>query len=139
MVKISETLAKFRTWFASLWTAKNRDALLAVLDHVSVFVDVALPIVEAIDKELKPALRTGHYTVVKSVDDFLRTHMESEHYDEIAKCSLRVAHMPLPDLAVNVALFMLQRARPESVGVSILRLAIELAYNVYKRSKKNEA
>ena len=136
-MKINETLAKFRNWIAGLWSAKNREALLVVLDHASAFVDLALPIVEAIDKELKPALRTGHWAVTKSVEDFMREHMGAEHYDEIAKYSQRVRHMPLNDLAVNVALFMLRCAKPNSVGESILRLAIELAYNVYKGSKKS--
>lgn len=46
--------------------------------------------------------------------------------------------MPLPDLCVNAALFVLKHRKSDSVGLSILRLAIELAYNVYKSSKNSE-
>lgn len=41
-----------KSWMTSWFTEGRRAQVIAVLDHVSAFVDVALPVVEAIDVEL---------------------------------------------------------------------------------------
>lgn len=138
-MKIGEVFSAFRTWVATWFTASTRDKFLSVLDHAAVYLPYALPIVEAIDKELKPALRQSHLAAVMTVEDFLRKWCREEDYEAAQKLALRIAYLPLADLLVNVALFLLQRAKPDSVGISILRLTVELAYNVYKGSKEDEA
>lgn len=135
-MKISEVFKSWGEWLTSWWASPvNRNAVLDILDHAAVFADHAMPIVEAIDTELKPALRTGHFAFSMTIENFIRKHCGDADPTEVAVLATRLNAMPTPDMLVNVALFLLSRASPKNTGVSILRLAIELAYNVYKGSK----
>lgn len=134
-MKISSVFASWKNWFVGWWNPEGRHQVLDVLNHVSAFADHAMPIVEAIDVQLKPALRTGNFAFSLTLEDFITKNCEGVDSKEIASLVSRVYGLPTPDLLVNVALFMLARVAPNHTGVSVLRLAIELAYNVYKVSK----
>lgn len=134
---IAAALASIRAWVASLFSKQSRETVLEVLDHVSVFVDHALPIVEAIDKYLKPVLKHGSEPPVVAVYKFMNElGWLKLGSDELETEAARLSALPVPDLLANVAIFLLKQAKPEAAGLSILRLAVELAYNVYKGTRK---
>ena len=126
------------TWVSSWFSPSGRAKVVEVLNNVSVFIDYALPIVEAIDMSLKPVIRDAQKGVCTTpiaclIGDFLSKYGVS---DEVAESHGReLQGLPLADMLVNVALLALKQVKPESASSSILRLAIELAYNVYKSTR----
>ncbi len=141
-MRIGEALVSWRTWFVGLWPVKRvNDSAKHVLDLLEPHLGPALDVVTAIDEKLKPAIRTASVPLPDTIVTFLRGQLEDAYGREItdpamstAMCRLaeRVQYLPMSDLLVNVALFLLQQAAPNNAGVSLLRLAIEFAYNVFK-------
>lgn len=121
----------FKEWLLSWFTDANKQKLLALLGNVKGFVDAALPIVKEIDEVLKPLLASNE--TIKAISEFLLEHFDNVDY--VVDLAEKLSELPLADMLANVALEVLKTRVPATASLSVLRLAIELAYNVYKTSK----
>lgn len=136
---ISKVLSTLKSWVAGLWPSNARADVVAVLSNVSKHIDNALVVVKLIDDELKPALRnpTHDEPVIVQLEKFLIRHLDGNDLIEGRLEAQRLVYLAIPDILANVAVFLLSKAIPSAVvSSSILRLAIEFAYNVYKSAKK---
>lgn len=119
-------------WFAS----KEETGVLDVLDKVNPTFLQALVLVRKLDEELKPllvvkrGLGENFYVVVL---DFLK---QFSGIDATALAA-KVANLDIPDLLFTLAIEIL-RTQSGNATLSLLRLAVELAYSVYKNSKKGD-
>ena len=133
------SIASIKAWFSGLFAKGNRAVVVSLLDHVSVFVDHALPIVKAIDEQLKPAIRTSSQPLIITIETFIGERLNGLELTAARRDAQKLVYLPTADMLVNVALILLARAKPESVPTSLLRLAIELAYSIYKATKDEAA
>lgn len=126
-------------WVSGWFSDQNRAKVVDVLNHAQAFIAYALPIVESIDKTLKPVIKDAmagncDTPIACLISRFLEQYgMDSSAAE---KAGLELQGMPIADLSLNVALFALKHVAPDVAASSILRLAIELAYNVYKGAKQ---
>lgn len=123
-------------WFVNAKELK----VIEILEGVDVFLNRALPIVRKIDEELKPILKqsykdkAGEMEIYSSVLWFLNQFQDV--LDDVLELVDKVYLLPLPDMLFTIAVEILKAQSPNNPSISILRLAVELAYNVYKNSKK---
>jgi hypothetical protein len=121
----------FKDWLLSWFTDANKQKLLALLTGIKGFVDAALPIVKEIDELLKPMLEKN--STALALYEFLLKHISNVDY--VSDLAKKLSDLPLADMLANVALEILRTKVPATASLSVLRLAIELAYNLYKTSK----
>jgi hypothetical protein len=122
---------KFWNWLKSFFTDVNRDKVLKVLDNVEEFVKEAIPIVALIDEKLKPLL--ANKPKLEAIYKFLAEY--ADDIDDVLAVAEKLADLPLQDMLANVALELLKGTIKTNVSLSALKLAIELAYQIYKLSK----
>ena len=113
--------------------------VIEILEGLDTFFNKALPIVKQIDEELKPALRKlasengDEVDVYETILWFLKKFEDT--LGDVFEVAQRVYKLPIPDMLFTIALEILKAQSSTNPSLSILRLAIELAYNVYKKSK----
>lgn len=122
--------ASVKTWFLSWFTDVNKLEIIKLLQGIAIFIDYAKPIVEHIDKILKPLLKGEDMPIYDAILTFLGEY--SDDFDKVVEMAEEYAELPLGDMLANIAMFCLKAKVGDSVSSSILRLAIELAYNLYK-------
>ena len=120
-----------KDWVLSWFTDASRQKLLALLNNIKKFVDVALPIVKEIDEVLKPLLANS--TKALALQEFLVKHLGD--LDDVITLAVKLSKLPTADMLANVALEILKTKFTVTPSLSALRLAIELAYSIYKSSK----
>lgn len=132
----------FKLWWA--WITRvfrdDTDIVLELISGVAVFVERAIPIVEEVDKlkqDLKEA-REQNLAPIRS-RQFIEAQLGKyfQDRDEREGLALTLAKIPVADLLFNVAVECLGRLAPNT-SVSTLRLAVQLAYNVYKARQVKE-
>lgn len=123
----------FKEWLLSWFTDTRKLQILELLQGVNVFIDYARPIVERIDKQLKPLLKLDNTPVFDTIKKFLEEY--SDEFDDVVEIANKLKDLPMADLLANVAIECLKLHSSAHVSLSVLRLAVELAYNVYKQSK----
>lgn len=134
-MSFSSLVNSIKTWVASFFSKDHRAAVVSLLDRAAVFVDFALPIVERIDKELKPAIKTGHEPMIIVVERFIGEGLEGTELTAARKRANDLVQLPKADMLVNIALILLARSASGNVATHLLRLAIELSYSIYKATK----
>lgn len=123
-----------KTWVLSWFTDENKLRLLSFLNGVQVFVDWAYPIVQEIDEKLKPLLKMD-LPAFDALVKFLREY--EDEFDNIVELAESLKDLPLADMLANVALELLKLKAGTNVATSVLRLAVELAYNLYKQANRS--
>lgn len=146
-MNIGKALQSFGTWIASWFKGDFIKTVGRLLGRLEPYSEPALRVVSAIDEELKPALKVNHLTLADTLQDFIYRQLtlegvlttdSSELREGVRKLIGQVRFATTGDLLANVAVFLLTQIMPKHPGTSLLRLAVELAYNLYKESK-NEA
>lgn len=128
-----------KTWFLSWFVGSKELKVIEILEGLDVFFNKALPIVKQIDEELKPELRKlasengDEIDVYEKILEFLKK-FEGVFLNAV-EVAQRVYKLPFPDMLFTIALEILKSQSVTNPSLSLLRLAIELAYNVYKKSK----
>lgn len=115
---------------------KDESSVLDVLSNINPVFKPALALVRKLDEELKPLLKVkqannqGFYVVVL---DFLEQFRGQ--IPDIYALAVKVANLPIGELLFVLAIEIL-KTQTGNPTLSMLRLAVELAYSVYKNSKK---
>lgn len=117
-------------WFTDLF---SNSAVRDAFSTAATMVDHFLPIVTAIEADLKPGLKDDKQSNLTVLYNFLKKHAEGseELSDEIAS----IFDKPYGYIISSVALILAKRLAPDQ-ATNILRLAIEAAYTLYKATKK---
>lgn len=130
-----------KTWVLSWFVSAKEFKVIEILEGLNDFFNKALPIVQQIDEELKPRLKTIAADGGDSIDTYetILWFLEKfkEHLGDIVEIAQRVYLLPLPDMLFTIAIEILKAQSTSNPSLSMLRLAVELAYNVYKRTKKS--
>lgn len=137
---IAKTWQSVRAWFSGArdWMVglfgDNADDVRTVLVAASGLIDKALPIVESLDAGLKQDLAADplNRTAVMNAVTELGVTGSDRPLTEAAKIANRVAGLSVSEVLAAVAVYVLGRQVPAGIPERILRLAIELAYCVYK-------
>jgi len=127
-----------KTWFLG-WFVSSKDLkIIDILEDINEFIKLALVIVEKIDNELKPELKRAA-SVGDSIDVYETVLKFLEQFKELSINTVELANKvfekPLPELLFTVAVELLKAYTGTNASLSALRLAVELAYNIYKKSK----
>ncbi len=124
-----------KVWFMSWFTDENKLKILKLIQGVQVFIQYAEPVVEQIDKVLKPLLKDGNMPVLEAIVSFLSEY--SDDLEEVLEKAEEYAGLPFGDMLAKIALFCVSQKVSSTVDTSFLKLAIEIAYNTYKLSTKS--
>lgn len=123
----------FRAFFGS-----NGDVVRSILEQAAKFIDLAIPIVQDIDKTIKAFLQSHRDQPLhqyEGIIEFLR--QRGVNHDVSVEIANSLHQLPINDILVNLAVVLLKQVSPSlAASSSFLRLVIELAYNVYKGSVK---
>ena len=117
-------------FFTSLF-GKSAGIAQEVLHDVSSFVQLAEPIVEQVETEIKAQTADTPSSAVSAVAAFLTKY--EPNLVRVQAASAALATLPAADLFRNVAVYALQAVAPKGTANSLLNLAVELAYNIYKK------
>lgn len=124
-------------WFKSVGNffkklfGKSGDVVQVVLHDVSAFVIAAEPIVEQV--ALIASLASGKSELMAKLVGWLH---EYEKDAAVVKAWVDAAEgMPSSDVLRSAGVLAVSKLVPEGTSKSLLNLAVEMAYNVYKRSK----
>lgn len=130
-----------KTWILSWFVGAKEFKVIEILEGLNDFFNKALPIVQQIDEELKPRLKTIASDGGDSIDTYETVlwflAKFKEHLGDIVEIAQRVYLLPLPDMLFTIAIEILKAQSANNPSLSMLRLAVELAYNVYKKTKKS--
>ena len=129
-MSIKNWFTSVQNWVFGWFTDETKQRILAILNGVKGLVEYALPIVKAIDEQLKPFLSQTNADTLKLVTEFLEKHMDD--FDAVIALANKLSALPMADMLANLALELLKLKAPTNASLSTLRLAIELAYNIYK-------
>lgn len=128
-----------KTWFLSWFVGTKELKVIEILEGLDVFFNKALPIVKQIDEELKPALRKlaaengDEVDVYETILWFLKKFEDT--LGDVFEVAQRVYKLPIPDMLFTIAIEILKSQSTANPSLSLLRLAVELAYNVYKKTR----
>lgn len=115
-------------FFAHLFGASSNEAQ-KVLSEVSYYVTLAEPVVAEIEDIIKTAPQSG---TVLAIEKFLSKYEPDA--EKAASIAGELAKLPSADLWHNAAVLALQTLVPQAgVAASLLNLAVELAYNIFKQ------
>lgn len=117
-------------FFTSLF-GNNGALAQKILHEAGSFVNLAQPIVAEVEAQIKALPDQGKS--VQSIESFL-----SKYDTDAAKVSTvaqSLSRLPSTDLWHNLAVTALGTLAPKGTAGSLLNLAVELAYNIYKKSK----
>lgn len=119
----------FKKWLLS-WVPGSKQQVVELWDNLGELVAMAGPVVKSIDTELKPLLQDPAYDSLTALRGFLAKYglVDKQHEDELKQL---YETMPIGDLCLHIALLILKAIGGADARVRMLRLAIELAYNVY--------
>lgn len=117
-------------FFASLFGAKGALAQ-KILHDASSFVTLAEPIVAEVETEIKALPDQGKS--VQAIEGFLAKYEADS--GKVSSIAQTLSGLPVADLWHNLAVIALQALAPQGTATSLLNLAVELAYNLYKQSK----
>lgn len=110
--------------------ADTASAVVQLANSLEQAVFKVQPIVEEIDKHLKPAVKDSDLTVREAIEVFLgRYDLDKALITEEAT---KLAWLPTADMLFNVAVLIAKQTTSVPEHLSKLNLAIELAYNLYK-------
>lgn len=126
-----------KVWFMSWFTDANKLKILKLIQGIQVFIQYAEPVVEHIDKALKPLLKDGNMPAIEAIVAFIGQY--SDDLDEVLKQAEKYAELPFGDMLAKIALFCVTQKVSSTVDTSFLKLAIEIAYNTYKLSVKSSS
>lgn len=130
-----------KTWVLSWFVGAKEFKVIEILEGLNDFFNKALPIVQQIDEELKPRLKAIASDGGDSIDTYETVlwflAKFKEHLGDIVEIAQRVYLLPLPDMLFTIAIEILKAQSASNPSLSMLRLAVELAYNVYKKTKKS--
>ena len=115
---------------------KSADAAQKVLHNASSFIQLAEPIVEEIDTDVKAQAIANPSATMAAVSKFLTKY--EPNVVRVESTVAAFATLPAADLWRNVALFALQAVAPKGTASSLLNLSIELAYNVFKSKSASQ-
>jgi hypothetical protein len=128
-----------KTWFLGWFVGSKELKVIEILESADMLFNKSFPIVKQIDEELKPALRSlaakngDEADVYETILAFLkRFEGVLEDFHKLAK---QVYELPIPDMLFTIAIEILKAQSAGNVSLSLLRLSVELAYNVYKKTK----
>lgn len=128
-----------KTWFLSWFVDSKELKVIEILEGLDVFFNKALPIVKQIDEELKPELKKLAAENGDEIDVYEKILAFLKKFEGVflnaVEVAQRVYKLPLPDMLFTIAIEILKSQSTANPSLSLLRLAIELAYNVYKKSK----
>lgn len=127
-------MKKYWTWFLSFFKDVHKDKVVELIDGIKNIIESAVPLVAIIDEKLKPYLDTDtkYYLLVK----FLKEQAPS--LDKLADVAAALSRLPTPEMLANLAMVLVQCTTPVGVSGSTLRLAVEIAYSIYKMSKTSK-
>jgi hypothetical protein len=130
---VKDWLVSAKSWLVSLF-GNNADDVRVVLTTAAELIDKALPIVESLDNGLKQDLQkdpADRHAIIAEVTKLAG--------DESVKDGVEVANkvvgLTIGEILSTVAIYLLGKQVPSGVPERMLRLVIELAYNVYKLRK----
>jgi len=121
-------LGTFGKFFSGL-AAHHQDAAQEVLKEVSGYLSFALTCVTAVDHVLKTEAGAP---ALASLEKFLSAYEPDLQKVQIVAQSL--AALPANDRWREAALFALRTLVPPTSPLSLLNLAVEMAYNIHKAS-----
>lgn len=134
-----------KSWVLAFFVKSDKLDILDVLESLEGFLDSALIVVEKIDKVVKPALKEMASKDPEGVEaQFLElVTIFVESFGDIVASTIDIKELadklfllPIGEICFNLALAVLGAQSKSNASLSILRLAIELAYNVYKNNQK---
>lgn len=129
-----------KNWVLGWFVNPKELKVIEILEGVDIFFNKALPIVRQIDEQLKPLLKKAN--AEKSSELEIYSHVLwflnqfQDVLDDVLDLVDKVYQLPLPDMLFLIAVEILKAQSKDNPSISVLRLAVELAYNVYKNSKK---
>lgn len=130
-----------RNWVVAWFLDRRILKVIDVLESVNDLIDKAIDVVKDIDEDLKPKLKVISSDGGDSVDIYETVLIYLEKFKEqlgdIVAIAQKVYLLPLPDMLFTIAIEILKSQAIANPSISILRLAVELGYNIYKRSKKS--
>jgi hypothetical protein len=121
--------------FKALFGAHG-DIAQGILHDVSSFVQLADPIILDVESELKP-IASDKTARVAGVLKFLGKY--EPDVQTAVDTANRLAGLPTEDLLRQAAVFALTTFVPAGTTASLLNLAVELAYNIFKRAQQAKA
>jgi hypothetical protein len=128
-----------KTWFLSWFVGSKELKVIEILESLDTLFNKSLPIVRQIDEELKPALRNlatqngDEVDLYETILSFLKKF--EDILDDVFVIAQQVYKLPIPDMLFTIAIEILKAQSTGNVSLSVLRLSVELAYNVYKKTK----
>jgi hypothetical protein len=117
-------------FFSSLF-GTNGGLAQKVLHEAGSFVNMAQPIIEEIETEIKSLPDQGKS--IQAIEAFLAKY-DSDAI-KVAGIATSLSGLPAADLWKNLAVTALSALTPAGTAASLLNLAVELAYNIFKQSK----
>lgn len=128
-----------KTWFIGWFVGSKELKVIEVLEGLDTLFNKSLPIVKQIDEELKPALKNltsqngDEVDLYETILSFLKKF--EDVLDDVFAIAQQVYKLPIPDMLFTIAIEILKAQSAGNVSLSVLRLSVELAYNVYKKTK----
>jgi hypothetical protein len=120
-------------FFKSLF-GPNSTAVQKLLHSISGFVGLAEPIILEVENDLKEVIKAGDKTLaLPKIVEFL-----SRYEPDVAKAgdiANSLSGLPVSDLLHNLAVIALSTVVPAGTATSLVRMAVELAYNIFKSKK----
>ena len=128
-----------KNWFLGWFIGSKELKVIEILEGIDTLLNKAIPIVRQIDEELKPALKNLYTGTGDEVDIYETVFLFLKKFEnilgDISTIAQQVYQLPLPDLLFTIAIEILKAQSTGNASLSILRLAVELGYNIYKKSK----
>jgi hypothetical protein len=128
-----------KNWFLGWFVGSKELKVIEILEGIDVLLNKAIPIVKQLDEELKPALRDLYTGTGDEVDVYETVFLFLKKFEnilgDISTIAQQVYKLPLPDLLFTIAIEILKAQSTGNASLSILRLAVELGYNIYKKTK----
>lgn len=128
-----------KTWFLSWFVGSKELKVIEILESLDTLFNKSLPIVRQIDEELKPALKNlasqngDEVDLYETILAFLKKF--EDILDDVFAIAQYVYKLPIPDMLFTIAIEILKAQSAGNASLSMLRLSVELAYNVYKKTK----
>ena len=110
----------------------NAKEVQSLLTEISPYVNLASPIVQDIETELKPALTEDQVQKAEVLNSFLQKYIHQEQ-DLQAKVNSLLG-LPTADILRDTAETILALVLPATLDKSLLNLIIETAYQLYRRA-----
>lgn len=116
--------------FSAIWRWWTKPRVARVIDEAAVLAEQAAPIVEDIENNLKPHLKPNRNKTL--IESYLGEFEADETL--VKQVAGALSKLPIPDMLHGVACFLVARYVPEP-SRGLVRLAVELAYQLYVKPK----